>query len=353
MNTLESIGLNDHIRNHLLRRNLSSQQIGRVLRHYKTQYLVRSDEKEAPAELTGNLLHAGDEHPVVGDWVQVVDFDGKYIITHLLPRYSQLARKSIHSGGRAQLIGANIDQAFIIQSLDHDFNLNRLERYITMAFDGGVQPIVILNKADLVSEDELNELVTSVKKRINEDIQILAISALQEQGLMDLNGLLRPGTTSCFVGSSGVGKSTILNRFLDADHQMTADISSSTSKGRHTTTSRQLFLVQGGGIVMDTPGMRELGVASSAKGLKTGFANISELSEQCRFTDCTHQDEPGCAVQKAVSDGHIDVDQLDNYLKLIHESQRFQKTKAEMNREGKRFGKILKEAQAHRKTRKP
>lgn len=353
MNTLESIGLNDHIRNHLIEHNLSSQQIGRVLRHDKTQYLVRSDEKEAPPELTGNLLHAGDEYPVVGDWVQFVDFDDRYIITHLLPRYSHLARKSIHSGGRSQLIGANIDQAFIVQSLDHDFNLNRLERYITMAFDGGIQPIVILNKADLVSEDELNELMASVRNRINEDIQILAICALQEQELVNLNALLRPGTTSCFIGSSGVGKSTIVNRLLATDHQMTADISTSTSKGRHTTTSRQLFLVEGGGMVMDTPGMRELGVASTAEGLKTGFANISELSEQCRFTDCTHQYEPGCAVQRAVSDGHIDVDQLDNYLKLIRESQRFQKSKAEMNREGKRFGKILKEAKAHRKTRRP
>ncbi len=353
MNSLEQIGLNDHFKNYILEQNLSPQQIGRVLRHDKTQYVAKTLQKEAPGELTGNILHSANDFPVVGDWVQVVDFDDKYIITQLLPRYSQLARKSVQSDSRAQLIGANIDQAFIVQSMDHDFNLNRLERYIAMAYDGGIQPIVILNKSDLVAEDELNEITSSVKKRINKEIRILAFSALQEQGLITLNDLLSPGTTSCFIGSSGVGKSTIVNRLLDADHQLTAPISDATSKGRHTTTSRQLFFVRGGGMVIDTPGMRELGLAATEEGLKTGFSSISELSEKCRFTDCTHQDEPGCAVLKAVSDGQLDADQLDNYHKLVHESRRFQKTKAEMNREGKRFGKIYKEAQAHRKTRKP
>lgn len=344
MNSLKSIGLNDPINNYLKEQNISDHEIGRILRHDKTQYLIKTIDKEAPGELTGNLLHSDEEHPVVGDWVKVIDFDGLLIITQVLPRYSQLIRKSVGSHGQSQTIASNLDNAFIVQSLDHDFNLNRLERYIAMTYEGKITPVVILNKADLVSRQELKLMHESVRSRINKDIKIITVSALQDHRLAELLPLLRPGTTSCFLGSSGVGKSTIVNQLLKSAQQITGEISVSTHKGKHTTTSRQLFFLENGGMVIDTPGMRELGMAVTDAGLQSSFSSISELAKQCKFSDCTHQDEPGCAVLDALSKGELDADQLNNFHKLKSESQRFQKTKAEKNREGKRFGKMVKKA---------
>ncbi len=353
MNSLESIGLNDRIKNHITSRNFSPKEVGRIFRHDKTQYIVKTLESQASAELTGNLLHSDSQLPVVGDWVKVIDFDGHFIITELLPRYSQLARRAVSHDGKAQLIAANIDQTFIVQSADHNFNLNRLERYIAIAYEGGIEPIVVLNKIDLISSDEQTSIENSIRSRVNKDIMIISVSAVEHKGVDHIETSLKIGTTSCFLGSSGVGKSTIVNLLLGTDQQLTSEISNTTGKGRHTTTSRQLFVSRSGGLVIDTPGMRELGVTLSEQGLETSFTSISEIAMNCKFSDCTHQDEPDCAVQEAVINGDIDVDQLDNYHKLRQESLRFQKTKAEMNKEGKRFGRMYKEAMAHRKSRKP
>lgn len=353
MKTLSALGLNDQFNSYIETHHIKEPELGRILRQDKTQYLIRTTAKETVGELTGNLLQSDEAHPVVGDWVRVVHYDDRLIITGLLPRYSYLARQSVHSHGQEQLIAANIDLAFIVQSLDHDFNLNRLERYLAMVYQGGIRPIVILNKADLVSKPQLKTYAHAVMQRVNRDIIIIAISALHQTGIEQLSDLLTLGSTSCFIGSSGVGKSTIVNELLGEAVQQTTELSRSTGKGRHTTTTRQLVFSPNGAMVIDTPGMRELGMSVSKDGLEAGFASLADFAQQCRFSDCTHHDEPGCAVIAAVSTGQLDADQVHNYHKLRHESRRFQKSKAEMNKEGKRFGKIYKAAKAFRNFRKP
>ncbi|MGI5880506.1 MAG: ribosome small subunit-dependent GTPase A [Syntrophomonadaceae bacterium] len=295
--------------------------LGRIVSQYKDLYRVATGEREILAEITGKMRYSANEisdYPAVGDFVMIdreEDLHGNAIIHHILPRKSVFTRRAAGNSQDIQVIAANIDFIFICMSLNNDFNLRRLERYLSIAWDSGATPVIILTKADLchdisVKISEINTIAFG--------IDILVASALTEDGYTDILKYISSGQTVAFVGSSGVGKSTLINRLLGEDIVSTREIRQD-DKGRHTTTTRELFIIPGGGAVIDTPGMRELGL-ENANVTKT-FSDIEELAKSCRFIDCRHEHEPGCAVKQAIEDGLITEERLNSYRKLSKEAK--------------------------------
>jgi ribosome biogenesis GTPase len=222
------------------------------------------------------------------------------------------------TGGKTdeQVLAANIDTVFLVSGLDGDYNVRRLERYVTVAWDSGAVPVIVLNKADL--RDDIEEVVEEVES-VAFGVPVLALSAAENTGMEQLTEYIKPGKTAAFLGSSGVGKSTLINRLLGEEKLKTTEVREDDQRGRHTTTHRELLLLPEGGIVIDTPGMRELQLWADDEGLSRTFPDIEALFEQCRFRDCTHNSEPGCAVKQALDDGSLDRKRYQNYLKLQKE----------------------------------
>ena len=292
----------------------------RVAVEHKHRYVLLWDQGELSGEVTGRLLYlaaASAELPRVGDWVAVAVFDGELGIIHaVLPRSSKFSRQTAGKKTEEQVIAANIDRVFIVQSLDQNFSLRRLERYLLMIYEGSALPGVILNKADLCPDPEAR--IAEVEA-IAPGVEVLATSPLSGRGKAELQALIHPGATCTFAGSSGVGKSTLINWLFGKDLQDTAEISAWHHKGKHTTTRRELFLLPGGGILIDTPGMRELQVWHADSGMESTFNDIETLAANCRFADCTHTSETGCAVLAAREAGEIPEDRYQSYLKLQKE----------------------------------
>lgn len=299
---------------------------GRITLHTKQRYRVMTAVGEMPGIVTGRLLyeaHTPDALPVVGDWVVARLTDDPQAVIHaVLPRQSRFARRD--PAGGEQSVAANVDVAFLVTGLDGDYNTRRIERYLTMTHQCGVTPVVVLTKADAC---HCVERRTAEVQAIVDDVQVLAVSALQGIGLELLASHLLPGRTVVLLGSSGAGKSTLLNALAGEAVQAVAEVRDGDSKGRHTTTRRQLFRVPGGALVLDTPGMRELEPWDADDGLSATFAEIESLAAACRFPDCRHGHEPGCAVLAAVNAGALDPARFANYQRLQREQQ-FQEQRA-------------------------
>jgi ribosome biogenesis GTPase len=301
----------------------------RVAQEQKNIYLVLAEPGELSAEVSGRFIHTARSKggfPAVGDWVAVLPRPegDKVVIHHLLPRKTCFSRKAVLSGGmpdtggktQKQVLAANVDVAFLVSGLDGELNLRRIERYLTVAWDSGASPVVVLNKSDVCTQVE--EHIKEVES-IAFGVPILTISATQNLGLNAFSLHLGSGKTAVFLGSSGVGKSSIINSLLGSELLDVAPVRDYDKKGRHTTTCRELIFLPSGGMVIDTPGMRELGIWSDQDGISRTFDDIEELASECRFRDCKHQGEPGCAVQQAIVDGDLDAKRLKSYLKLKKE----------------------------------
>ena len=320
----------------------------RIVAQYRDAYRVSTSSGDRHAVLAGRLRHQTTHRsglPAVGDFVEVrpPERDGPVIIEAVLPRKTLLVRRAAGDRPDEQVIAANIDVVFVVVGLDLDFNIRRVERYLAAVWESGAAPVVLLNKSDVCgdADTKLEEL-----RRVAIGVDVHVVSALTSQGLEALQPYLKEGVTTGFVGSSGAGKSTLLNRLLGRDAQPTKEVRAHDSRGRHTTTHRELFVLPGGGFVIDTPGMREFQLALSGEervedGVGAVFEDIEALAAQCRFTDCAHQGEPGCAVRDAVERGQLGADRLASYEKLLKEL-RYEESRHDpaAARERKRIGRI-------------
>ena len=316
----------------------------RVAAVHRGGFSILDGRREIPAELSGRLSFQIDtpaELPCVGDWVAAQLYnDGEAAIIHgMFPRRTFLRRKTSGAGLAHQMIAANVDTAFLVQSCHYDFNIPRLERYLTVAADGHVEPVVVLTKTDLVGADELERKLAAVRAVAGGEP--LAVSCVSGAGLAAFMERLRPGATHCLLGSSGVGKTTLLNHLLGQRAFETRNVSA-TGEGTHTTTRRQLLVLGMGGLVIDTPGMRELGLLDAGEGLAGGFDELAALAAQCRYADCLHQGEPGCAVRAAIAKGELAEERFANYLKLKRESEFNALSALDRRRRDKAFGRHVK-----------
>ena len=310
---LERLGWNDDVARQF-EDHAAGLAPGRVSVQHRGSWLVVTEERDDLVEITGRLRHeAGPgELPVVGDWVGLRDG----LIDEVLPRSSRFSRKMPFTEVAEQVLVANVDVAFLVMGLDErDFNLRRLERYLTTAWEGGATPVIVLNKVDLAVdlERQIGETET-----VAFGVPVHAVSAETGEGVDDLRRHVAAGQTAVLLGSSGVGKSTIINRLLGEERFRTNDVRAD-GRGRHTTTHRELVPVPGGGVIIDTPGLRELQLWETDGGLDQTFVDIAELIAQCRFSDCQHRTEPGCAIKAALGDGSLPAERWESYLKLQRE----------------------------------
>ena len=299
---------------------------GRVFLQHHRLYELYTASGETQAGVAGRLFHrasGAEDLPAVGDWVAFSrkEDEGKAVIREVLPRRSKFSRKTAGRETGEQVVAANVDTVFLVTGLDNDYNPRRLERYLVMAWESGARPVVVLNKSDLVADaEEKRREVEAVAP----DVPVVLLSARRGEGLEQLEGFVGRGQTVALMGSSGVGKSTIVNALLGGDVQRTQDVRGHDSRGKHTTTHRELFVAPSGALVMDTPGMRELQVLVSERGLRETFDDVREIALGCRFGDCQHEAEPDCAVREALAAGTLDPERFESYRKLRGEMRQLE-----------------------------
>jgi ribosome biogenesis GTPase len=331
------------------------EELARVIVEHKERYLVQNNQAVFKAEIIGNLRYSAisrKDFPAVGDWVRISMMDkDTAIIMEVLPRFNKLERKAVGKTSDIQIIAGNIDHAFIVQSVGHDFNLKRIERYLIICRSAGIDPIIILSKTDLVGSEELDSLLRDLTERVK-GIKIIALSNINNSGIVELKKAMAPYETYCFLGSSGVGKSSIINNLMSEQVLKTNTISDSTSKGRHTTSHRELIVLRNKSIVIDTPGMREIGVTEVSMGIDLTFDEINELAQNCRYSDCKHIHEKGCAVMEALTNGEISQDVYDNYQKIKREQIHYSSSIKEKRQKSREFGKMIKATLEEKKKRK-
>ncbi|MBD1996103.1 ribosome small subunit-dependent GTPase A [Leptolyngbya sp. FACHB-541] len=317
---LSELGWSDFFAHSFEAYRVQGYTVGRVALEHKQAYTLYAEQGELSATVSGKLRHqatAAEDFPAVGDWVVVrIRDEGQATIHAILPRKSKFSRKTVGGKTQEQIVAANIDTVFLVAGLDHDFNLRRIERYLVLAWESGATPVILLNKADLC--DAVEERVLEVEE-VAIAVPIVVLSAAQNQGLDALQPYLKPGQTSALLGSSGVGKSTLTNQLVGTAQQSVQPVRQGDSRGRHTTTHRELLLLPSGGCIIDTPGMREIQIWSEGAGLEETFTDIEALAEECRFRDCQHQQEPGCAVRQALEAGALDERRFASFQKLQKE----------------------------------
>ncbi len=343
---LLDLGFDDWFAQRFKESDRPAHRPARITAVNRDNYLVRNETGEVLAELSGRMMfsaESGVDFPAVGDWalVQYYNDDTFAIIDGLLPRKSALKRKSAGKKIDYQMIASNIDGAFVMQSCDSNFNLRRLERYLVTIYDGNIEPMLLLSKTDLIDHGELEKNINTVRGA-NIHCPVIPLSNESREGLTEIKRILAPGKTYCLLGSSGVGKTTLLNHLVGQDAFETSLVREKDGKGRHTTTRRQLIVLENGAMMIDTPGMRELGTIGFTQGIDEGFADILKLAQECRFSDCSHTSEAGCAVLQAVRAGTLSEARYQSYLKLQKESDYHQLSYVEKRKKDKKFGQYVK-----------
>jgi len=351
---LHDLGYGDWHRRRLEGRTANEANVARIAAVDKDRYVAAGPFGSVPAAVSGKLLYCSDspeEMPCVGDWVLVEYLDGQEhaVIHEVLPRRTILRRRASGGNSLYQPIAANIDVAYIVQSCDVDFSLNRLDRYIVMAADGGIPSKLLLTKSDLVAGDQVDRLITEVKK--DHGIDVAVLSSATGAGYDQFMHNLEKGVTYCLLGSSGVGKSSILNRLLGSERLAVGAVREKSGKGRHTTTRRRLIGLENGALFVDTPGMRELGLMAFGAGLEEGYQDIVTAASECRYADCTHTVEKGCAVVARVGAGQLSRERYQSYLKLTRESQHYEMTSLQKRKKDRAFGKTMKNYERFNKRR--
>lgn len=314
---IKEYGWNQNLEKEYKEKGYEGMPFGRIIVDHNNFYGVISNEGEVVAEQSGKMLRGEvGKKPAVGDWVVLQHKEDKWLVEDVLPRKSKFSRKMAGNDTLEQIVATNIDTIFIVTSLNQDFNLRRLERYLIVAWDSGATPVIILSKADLC--DNAVEKIAAVEG-VAPGVEVYAISSIYEEGIEQLQKYCGEGKTIALIGSSGVGKSTLLNTLAGEELLKVNVIREDDAKGKHTTTHRQLVLLPTGGLILDTPGMRELQLWQADEGIDHVFSEIQTLSESCKFSDCRHEKEPGCAVTAAIAEGIIGRERLDSYVKLKKE----------------------------------
>ncbi|HOW60202.1 MAG TPA: ribosome small subunit-dependent GTPase A [Candidatus Moranbacteria bacterium] len=349
---IEDLGWDEFFESNRKKFELDNFQVARVIAEHRGAYKIKNASGEYLAKITGKQMFKAksrEDFPAVGDWVAITEADKEQAtIQKVLPRRTVMKRKygdknKIGEKNETQIIAANIDVAFVIESIDRDFNLNRIERYFAIASDGGIKSVVILNKTDLISREELEIKISEIKNRLV-DANVIATSTLTNEGLAELKKYIAPGKTYCFLGSSGVGKSSLINKLIGEDIIKTENIGVRSGRGKHVTTGREMYFLTNGGIVIDNPGVREVGMTDTGAGVNDLFDEINALSKNCKFVDCTHTQEPGCAVLVELQAGKLDESKYANYISLKREAEHYEMSEIEKKEKNRSFGKFLKNA---------
>jgi len=355
--TLEEFGFSPWFQDQIDLEDTNNLTVVRVTAVHKGECEVSDGESTHPAKTTGRLRHRAKsklDYPTVGDWVLVKNFDDEDFgtIQSVLKRQSELKRKTAGRTSHYQLIAANIDTAFIMQTLGPGYNLQRLERYLVMVNESGIEPVVLLSKSDLLSAVELEEVVAEVHARMPK-ARVLAFSNTDREGLEEVTALFLPCHTYCIIGSSGVGKTTLLNNLLgEEDYLFTLPVREKDGKGLHSTTWRELITLDNGALVVDTPGMRELGNLDVNEGIDETFDDISALAAHCKFNDCSHVGTLGCAVLEAIEQGDLPAARYNNYIRLIKEAAFHDQSVLEKRDQDKKLGRFYRSVQSSNRKNK-
>lgn len=333
---LKKLGWNSYFDNNFREFKEEGYCAGRIGYENRGIYNIYTEYGELVGEISGKMRYENEGNfPAVGDWVVVTPRlnEGSATIHYVLPRKSKFSRKVAGVIFKEQVVASNVDVVFIVTALNQNFNIRRIERYLTLAWDSGAAPVVVLSKADLCEDYEARLLEV---ENAAVGVPIHAVSAVTGFGVEELSKYLGEGKTTVLLGSSGVGKSTLVNHLIGQNVQEVKEISGVKDKGRHTTTSRQMLMLPSGAVLIDTPGMRELQLWDGSEGIGDVFEDIQNLSKECKFTNCKHEKEPGCAIRSAIEEGILQPERLENYLKLQRELKYFEKKQAHIQRLGEK-----------------